>query len=74
MERVDSLLKSYELFAQIAGYNALTAFYKDENNTIEEVTIDCHVGMFQDSILIRNWEKVDFRFFPREFHRIEPYH
>ena len=59
---------------QIAGYTALIAFYKDENNATEEVTIDCHVGMFQDSILIQNWEKVDFRFFPREFHQIEPYH
>lgn len=73
-ERVDSLLKSQELFVQIADYNVLIAFYKDENNVMEEAAIDCYVGMFQDSVLIQNWEKVDFRFFPREFHRIEPYH
>lgn len=74
VERVDSLLKPHELFVQIAGYTALIAFYKDENNKTEEVRIDCHVGMFQDSILIQNWGQVDFRFFPKEFHRIEPYH
>ena len=47
--------------------------YKHEGQ-VYEIPEKVHVGMFQDSVLITDWEhgNVDFRFFPN--YQMEPYH
>ena len=44
------------------------------NNVYRELHSSVHVGMFQDSVLVTDWEEgeVDFRFFPNLM--MEPYH
>lgn len=44
------------------------------DGTVREISPCVHTGMFQDSVLITDWEKgeVDFRYFPNGM--IEPYH
>lgn len=71
--RADALLSSNELFVQIVGTEAIVAFYKNDNST-EMISIDYHIGTFQDSVLICDDWNVDFRFFPKELNCIEPYH
>lgn len=62
-----------ELYLVMESMKVLKALYKQEEQVIE-LREKVHVGMFQDSVLITDWENgtVDFRFFPN--FRMEPYH
>ncbi len=72
-KKADAFLMSKELFVQIAGNEAIVAFYKNDDST-KMISTDYHVGTFQDSVLICDDWNVDFRFFPKELNCIEPYY
>ena len=70
---VSSILNPNELYIEMAGVSALRAFFMTNERELKEIPITIHVGMFQDSVLITDFENnVDFRFFfnPNE---IRPY-
>lgn len=75
IEKADSVLGFNELLLSVL---LKRAFYKDEEGVVNELGVDTHVGTFQDSVLVLDYEnhKVDFRYFPRGFSEdvIEPYH
>ena len=62
-----------ELYLIMESMKVLKALYKVEEQTYE-ISVKVHSGMFQDSVLITDWENgnVDFRFFPN--FQMEPYH
>lgn len=64
-----------ELLLEVVGVNAFAAFFRTEEGELTEVRPYVHTGMFQDSVLITDWDTgtVDFRFFPKG-DRLEPYH
>ena len=66
-------LGNRELYLVMESMKVLKAFYKQEKQSYE-IPVNVHSGMFQDSILITDWEQgnVDFRFFPN--FQMEPYH
>ena len=64
------MLKSKELFIQIAGNTALAAFYKSKDE-IKQVLLDYCDHSFQDYVLIKDTEQVFFRFFPLDDDQIE---
>ena len=73
MDYVSSILNPNELYIEMAGVSALRAFFMTNERELKEIPITIHVGMFQDSVLITDFENnVDFRFFfnPNE---IRPY-
>lgn len=70
LHKIDTLLKSKELFIQIAGNTALAAFYKSKDE-IKRVLLDYCVHSFQDYVLIKDAEQVFFRFFPLDDDQIE---
>lgn len=66
-------LKDDSLYLETAGDVAVCAFYKKDNEIIR-LNIGIHLGMIQDSVLIRDVEKgVDFRYFPHMFSGLEIY-
>ena len=63
-EYVSSILNPNELYIEMAGVSALRAFFMTNEKELKEIPITIHVGMFQDSVLITDFENnVDFRFF-----------
>lgn len=64
-----------ELLLEAVGRNTLRAWFKAGRDKLVKLEPYIHVGMFQDSVLITDWEggTVDFRYFPKE-DWIEPYH
>ena len=62
-----------ELYLIMESMKVLKALHKAEEQ-IYEIPVKVHSGMFQDSVLITDWENgtVDFRFFPN--FQMEPYH
>lgn len=61
---VSSILNPNELYIEMAGTRALKAFFMTNERELKEIPITIHVGMFQDSVLITDFENnVDFRFF-----------
>lgn len=59
-----SILNPNELYIEMAGVSALRAFFMTNEKELKEIPITIHVGMFQDSVLITDFENnVDFRFF-----------
>ncbi len=64
-----------ELLLDVAGTDALAAVFRTAQGELAEVEPGVHVGMFQDSVLVTDWEggTVDFRYFPMG-DRLEPYH
>ena len=75
LSEVDSILENNELFLKTFGVYTQRAFYKDDTGKVREILVRPHIGMFQDSYLITDWEdgKVDFRYFDKP-NGIEPYH
>lgn len=75
LSEVDSILENNELFLKTFGVYTQRAFYKDDIGKVREIPVRPHIGMFQDSYLITDWEdgKVDFRYFDKP-NGIEPYH
>lgn len=73
--RLTAELAPGELLLEVVGSNALSAFFRAARGELREVKPDVHVGMFQDSVLVTDWEggEVDFRYFPMG-NRLEPYH
>ena len=72
-EYVRTNLNNGELYLVQEGMKVLKALFRHEDE-IRDIPKRVHVGMFQDSVLITDWQegKVDFRFFPNA--RMEPYH
>ena len=61
---VSSILNPNELYIEMAGVSALRAFFMTNEKELKEIQIAKHLGMFQDSVLITDFENnVDFRFF-----------
>ena len=61
---VSSILNPNQLYIEMAGTRALKAFFMTNERELKEIPITIHVGMFQDSVLITDFENnVDFRFF-----------
>ena len=64
MDYVSSILNPNELYIEMAGVSALRAFFMTNEKELKEIQIAKHLGMFQDSVLITDFENnVDFRFF-----------
>ena len=73
MDYVSSILNPNELYIEMAGVSALRAFFMTNERELKEIPITIHVGMFQDSVLITDFENnVDFRFFFNAY-KIRPY-
>lgn len=70
---VSENINNNELYLVQEGMRVIKALFKHEDK-IREIPKRVHVGMFQDSVLVTDWQegKVDFRFFPNA--RMEPYH
>lgn len=63
-EYVSDILNANELYIEMAGVSALRAFFMTNERELKEIQIAKHLGMFQDSVLITDFENnVDFRFF-----------
>lgn len=64
-----------ELLLETAGTFVLRALFRTEEGETRAVEPTIHSGMFQDSVLVTDWEggRVDFRYFPI-WDRLEPYH
>lgn len=64
-----------ELLLTTIGTHVIRSLFRGTSGTPVSVKPFVHVGMFQDSVLITDWEgrTVDFRYFPSGRH-IEPYH
>ena len=70
------LLGPGELLVVTVGLNVLRGLFRAGDGTLTSVSPTVHLGMFQDSVLLTDWNggAVDFRYFPRMDGRIEPYH
>lgn len=73
------LIKPGTLFMRIVGTSILSALWAGMDARIRDASVGGHLGMFQDSYLIRaacgeaeEADNVDLRFFPME-NRLEPY-
>lgn len=64
-----------ELLLEMVGTTALQAFFRTAEERIVSIRRNVDLGMFQDSVLLTDWEgrTVDFRYFPMGS-RVEPYH
>ena len=73
--KADSILKNNELYLKMVGVFVRKAFFKNNEGKVREIPVKPHIGMFQDSYLITDWEKheVDFRYFD-DIRSIRPYH
>lgn len=74
------IMKPGALFMRIVGTHILSAFWSSADSQIRDTSIGIHLGMFQDSYLVRGaYEEtlvprsVDLRLFPMR-NRLEPYH
>lgn len=56
-------LKSGELFLLMEGERVVSGYFKKSDGEVGEVNIHMHVGMNQDSVLVRYGGVVDFRYF-----------
>lgn len=63
MQKIVSLLHPNELFIQLAGNAVKVAFYHDGNSVVE-VSPDCGIGVFQDSIAFHKPDHWIFSFSP----------
>lgn len=68
----DAQTEDGDLFLQVSGGNVLRAYFK-KSGRVFPLEIDCHVGMFQDSMLVRKYGLADYRCFPYPC-RMETYH
>lgn len=75
LANVAEQIQDGELYLKIAGPYVQKAFWKTEGKEIRAIQVTSHIGMFQDSYLVTDWEKgeVDFRYFDGYF-SMEPYH
>lgn len=64
-----------ELLLTAMGTHVIRGLFRSADGTRVSVKPFVHVGMFQDSVLLTDWEggAVDFRYFPKEG-CMEPYH
>lgn len=74
------IMKPGTLFMRIVGTHILSAFWSGADSQIRDTSIGIHLGMFQDSYLVRGafeetsaLRSVDLRLFPMR-NRLEPYH
>lgn len=74
-EEEGRLAEPGELLLTTMGTGVIRALFRAADGTPVSVKPFIHAGMFQDSVLITDWEggTVDFRYFPRG-ERMEPYH
>lgn len=68
----DAQTEDGDLFLQVSGGGVLRAYFKKDGKAYP-LGIDCHVGMFQDSVLVRKYGLADYRYFPYPC-RMETYH
>ncbi len=73
--KADRILKNNELYLMIIGVFVRKAFFKNSDGKVREIPVRPHIGMFQNSYLVTDWEKheVDFRYFDG-IRSIRPYH
>lgn len=68
----DAQTEDGDLFLQVSGGGVLRAYFKKDGKACP-LAVDCHVGMFQDSVLVRKYGLADYRYFPYPC-RLETYH
>lgn len=66
LAEADGLTEDGDLFLQVAGNNVVKAFFK-HGGRLYPLRVQCHVGMFQDSVLLIEHGIVDYRYFPEPF-------
>lgn len=71
-DEVSGLLSDNELYLEFLGMTVQYAFFK-KDGVLMQLDCGCHVGMFQDSYLIKQYGLVDVRYFDR-LSGIEFYH
>lgn len=64
-QEVDKLLEEHDLYLEFVGTHMKYGYFKNDG-VVMALRCDCHVGMFQDSYLIRQMGIVDVRYFPEE--------
>lgn len=71
----ERLVDPGELLLATIGTGVIRSLFRAADGTLISVKPLIHVGMFQDSVLLTDWEggKVDFRYFPMG-RGMEPYH
>ena len=75
-EKVAELLNQNELYVIMAGGNGVAeAYFKREDDVVVSISVKVHIGTFQDSILVTDWDTglCDWRIFPSPF-IVKPYH
>lgn len=74
-EEDERLTEPGELLLTVVGTGVVRNLFRDAEGAAVSIKPTLHESMFEDSILITDWNggKVDFRYFPR-LGRIEPYH
>lgn len=77
---LQSLIEPGTLFLRVVGTHILSALWAGTDSKIRDISIGLHLGMFQDSYLVRGayeegskLHSVDLRLFPM-WNRLEPYH
>lgn len=73
LKEADALTEEGDLLLKVSGNSVISAYFKQEGGKIHPLAAQCHVGMFQDSILLRKCGIVDYRYFPYPF-GMETYH
>lgn len=75
LNKVSSVLGNNELYLQLSGVFVQKAFFRNSSGEIHEIRVTSHIGTFQDSYLISDWQhgEVDFRYWDGLM-SIQPYH
>lgn len=71
-EKVSQLLSAGDLLLIVAGSTVIRAYFKNETGQLCKPLLYIHLGMFQDSLLIKEGN-LDFSYFPED-NRLTPYH
>lgn len=72
MMLADSMMTDGDLLLEVACAEVVRAYFK-KNRKVHPLSISCHSGMFQDSIIIQKSGVADFRYFPK-WGSMETYH
>ncbi len=71
-EKAGQLLAAGGLLLAVAGSTVIRAYFKGETGQLRKPLLYTHLGMFQDSMLLKEGD-LDFSYFPED-NRLTPYH
>lgn len=76
LKEVAKRLQPKELYLKMGGSSVIDGYFKREDGELIKTDITYHPGMFHDSVLVRCFGEVDFRYFPEDLFDavMRPYH